>query len=142
MTLPTLPYSTPVLLLGSIAAAAALIYLPLVLVAIGRAQIGMEAIATPRAVVDKLSPPAQRASWAHANAFETFSIYTAAALMAYVAGVQSTDAGWAAIAFVTARTFYPLFYIANIPLGRSLCFAIGSISTLNLFIASLQAIAK
>jgi uncharacterized MAPEG superfamily protein len=142
MNLSVLPFSTPVLLLGSIAAAAALVYLPLVLVAIGRAQIGMEAIATPRAVVDKLSPAAQRASWAHANGFETFSIYTAAALMAYVTGVQSPAAGWAAVAFVAARAFYPVFYIANIPLGRSLCFAIGMISTLNLFTASLQAAMK
>jgi uncharacterized MAPEG superfamily protein len=139
MALPTLPFSTPVLLLGSIAAASALIYLPLVLVAIGRAQIGMEAIATPRAVVDKLSPPAQRATWAHANGFETFSVYAAAALVAYVTGVQSPEAGWAAIAFVAARTFYPLFYIANIPAGRALCFVIGSICTFNLFVAGLQA---
>jgi len=138
MNLPALPVPTAVILLYSIAIAAFLVYLPVVLIAYGRATLGFEALATPRAVVDKLPPFAQRATWAHQNAFETFTIFTAAALMAYVTDVQSVMAGWAAIAFVTARLFYPVFYIANIPAGRSLMFGIGTISSGTLVVLSLM----
>lgn len=137
MTLPALPFSTPTILLYSIVAAATLIYLPFGLVAYERVRIGFEALAVPRAVVEKLPPYAKRATWAHQNAFETFSLFAAAALMGYVTGVQSALAGWAAIAFVVARTLYPMFYIANFVPGRSLMFAIGSLSTATLFVLSL-----
>jgi uncharacterized MAPEG superfamily protein len=133
-----LPFSVPMILLGSIVLASVLVYLPLGVVAYGRTKIGMEAIATPRAVVDKLPPAAQRATWAHQNGFESFSVYTAAALMAYVTGVQSVSAGWAAIAYLIARTLYPVFYIANVPIGRSLCFGVASTSIISLFWASLK----
>lgn len=137
MNLPPLPVSTPTILLYSIVAAATLIYLPFLLVAYGRLQIGLQSLVAPRAMFDKLPPYAQRATWAHQNAFETFTIFAAAALMAYVTGVQSTTAAWAAIAFVVARLLYPVFYILNIPPGRSLMFAIGSLSTATLFVLSL-----
>jgi len=42
-----------------------------------------------------------------------------------------------AIAHLLARLFYPVFYIANIPIGRSLMFAIGSAGTATLMAASL-----
>ncbi len=138
MTLPALPFTTPTILLASIVAAAVLIYVPFMWVAFGRIQLGFQALATPRAMTDQLSPTAQRATWAHQNAFETFSIFTAAALMAYVTQVQAPLAGWAAIAFVVARTLYPLFYIANIVPGRSLMFGLGSFSTAILFVLSLR----
>jgi len=137
MNFPALPVSTPVVLLYTIAIAAALIYLPFLVVAYGRLQIGPEALATPRALVDKLPKFAQRANWAHQNAFETFTIFATGALMAYATGVQTASAGWAAIAFVIARSLYPIFYIANIPLARSLMFAIGSLSTITLFVQSI-----
>lgn len=138
MNLPALPVSTPLVLLYCIAIAAVLVYLPFLLVAYGRLQIGPQALATPRALVDKLPGFAQRASWAHQNAFETFTIFATAALMAYVTGVQSNIAGWAAIAFVVARSLYPVFYIANIPPARSLAFAVGTLSTATLFVQSLM----
>lgn len=138
MTVPSPPLATPTLLVYSIVAAAVLVYLPFMWVAFGRIQLGFQALATPRAMTDKLSPTAQRATWAHQNAFETFSIFAAAALMAYGTGVQSPTAGWAAIAFVVARTFYPLFYIANFVPGRSLMFGLGSLSTAILFVLSVR----
>lgn len=137
MTLPALPVATPVVLLYSIAIASVLIYLPFLLVAYSRVQIGFEALKMPRAMVDKLPDSAKRANAAHQNAFETFLTFSVAALMAYVTGVDSLSAAWAAIAFVVARTIYPIVYIADIPLARSLMFGIGSFSTATLFIQSL-----
>ncbi len=113
--------------LYSIAAAAVLIYLPFLVVGYGRMRVGYDQSA-PRAMFDKLPPYAQRATWAHQNSFEGFMIFAAAALMAYVTGVNSPIAVVAAIAFVVARLLYSIFYILNIPLLRSLMFAVGSLS--------------
>ncbi|MCG6134369.1 MAG: MAPEG family protein [Nostoc sp. LLA-1] len=135
MTLLQIPVSN--IFLYSIAAAAVLIYLPFLLVAYGRLQIGYEALATPRAKFDKLPPYAQRATWAHQNSFEAFMLFATAALMAYVTGVTSSTAAVAAIAFVVARLLYSVFYILNIPLLRSLMFGIGSLGSATLIILSI-----
>ncbi|MBC7968935.1 MAG: MAPEG family protein [Verrucomicrobia bacterium] len=136
LSLPSLPLPTPTLLLYSIAAAAALIYLPFLVVAYGRLQAGYD-MASPRALFDKLPAYAQRATWAHENAFESFVLFAAAALMAYVTGQQSALAGWTAIAYVSARVLYPAFYVLNVPIGRSLMFLTGSLSIATLIGLSL-----
>ncbi|MFB2923224.1 MULTISPECIES: MAPEG family protein [Aerosakkonema] len=120
-----------------IAIAAFLIYVPFVVVAYTRLQLGKEALATPRAIVDKLPPYAQRATWAHQNAFEAFMLFAAAALMAYATGVNSSVGVGAAIAFLVARLLHSVFYILNIPLARSLMFATGSVCIATLFVQSL-----
>lgn len=125
-------------LLGSIAIAAILVYVPFVWVAYGRVQLGMVALATPRAMTEKLPDYAQRATWAHQNAFEAFVLFTAAVLMAYVTDADGVWVWGAAVAHLVARLLYPLFYIANIPVGRSLMFAIGSLGTTSLMVASLK----
>ncbi len=135
MMLSALPVST--ILLYSIAAAVLLVYLPFLLVAYARVQIGYEALATPRAQFDKLPPYAQRATWAHQNSFEAFTLFATAALMAYVTGVNSSTAAVAAIAFVVARLLYSIFYILNIPLLRSLMFATGSLGSATLIVSSI-----
>ncbi|RUT06664.1 hypothetical protein DSM106972_029210 [Dulcicalothrix desertica PCC 7102] len=94
-------------------------------------------MAAPRAMFDKLPPYAQRATWAHQNSFETFMVFSVAALMAYVTGVNSQTSAVAAIAFVIARLLYSIFYILNIPILRSLMFAVGGLCSLTLFIQSL-----
>lgn len=109
-----------------IAAAAVLIYLPFVVVAYARMRVGYD-IAAPRAMFDKLPPYAQRANWAHQNSLEAFTIFAASALMAYVTEIDSPVAVGAAIAFVVVRTLYSVFYIANVPIARSLMFGIGSL---------------
>ena len=133
--LSQLPVS--VILLYSIAAAALLIYLPFLLVAYARVRIGYEALATPRAMFDKLPPYAQRATWAHQNSLEAFMLFDTAALIAYVTWLNYTTATVAAIAFVVARLLYSIFYILNIPLLRSLMFAIASLSSATLIISSI-----
>jgi uncharacterized MAPEG superfamily protein len=126
-----------IIFLYSIAAAAVLIYLPFLVVAYARVRIGKEMFSTPRAMVDKLPPYAQRATWAHQNTFEAFMVFAAAALMAYITGVNSFTAQVAAIAFVVARLLYSIFYILNIPILRSLMFVIGIFSSGTLILLSI-----
>ncbi|PAX51665.1 MAPEG family protein [Brunnivagina elsteri] len=125
-----------VIFLYSIVAAAALIYAPFLVVGYARISIGYD-ISAPRTMFDKLPPYAQRATWAHQNSFETFMVFSAAAMMAYVTGVNSPWAFVAAIAFIVARLLYSIFYIVNIPILRSLMFAIGGLGSATLFILSL-----
>jgi len=122
-----------------IVAAAVLIYVPFLVVAYARMQLGYDRSA-PRAMFDKLPPYAQRATWAHQNSFEVFSIFTAAALTAYVTGQNSDLAIGAAISFTVARLLYSLFYIFNIPTARSLMFGLGSACSAILFVLSLLSI--
>ncbi len=124
------------ILLYCIAVAAALIYLPFLVVVYGRIKEGYDQKA-PRAMFDKLPPYAQRATWAHQNAFESFMIFAAAALTAYVTGQDSALAVGSAIAFVVARALHSVFYILNIPLARSLMFGIGTLCSATLFALSL-----
>ncbi len=124
------------ILLDCIAAAAVLIYIPFLVVGYARVTVGYDT-AAPRAMFDKLPPYGQRATWAHQNSFEAFMIFAAAALMAYVTGVDSPLAAIAAIAFVVARSLYSVFYILNVPIARSLMFGIGTLSSSTLFVLSL-----
>lgn len=124
------------ILLYCVATAAALIYLPFLVVAYARVKVGYD-IGAPRAMFDKLPPYAQRATWAHQNSFETFTVFAVAALMAYVTGQNLPLATGSAIAFVISRLFYLAFYIFNIPLARSLMFGIGSACSGILFILSI-----
>lgn len=135
MTSSQLPI--PSIFLYCIAIAAGLVYAPFLPVAYARAKLGPQALAAPRAIVDKLPAYAQRATWAHQNSFEAFTLFTPAALMAYVTGVESSLAVGAAIAFVVARSLYSVFYILNVSLARSLMFAIGTLSIVTLFVLSL-----
>ena len=132
-------FSVQAVLLYSIVGAVILTYTPFLAVGFARFQLGYDQSA-PRAMFDRLPDYAKRATWAHQNCFEALTIYTAAALMAYVTGVESNWALYAAIAFLVSRLFYSVFYILNIPLLRSLMFAVGSISGYVLFGLSLIAI--
>lgn len=126
-------------LLYAVVGAVVLTYFPYLFVATARFQVGYD-MSAPRAMLDKLPPYAQRATWAHQNCFEALIIFTAAALMAYVTGVQSDWARISAIAFLGSRFLFSLFYIFDLPPLRSLMFGIGSASTFTLFALSLQMI--
>ena len=134
MQLSQLPAST--VLLYCLAAVTILVYLPFLVVAYARLRVGYDA-AAPRTMFDKLPPYAQRATWAHQNSFEALMIFTAAALMAYLTALNSAIAIGAAIAFVVARLLYSVFYILNVPLARSLMFAIGTLCSGTLIVLSL-----
>ncbi len=128
--------SVNAILLYSIVGAVILAYAPFLVVGLARAEVGYDKSA-PRAMFDKLPPYAQRATWAHQNGFEALTIYGVAALMAYVTGVDSDWAKIAAIAFLVARALYSVFYILNVPIMRSMMFAVGSLSGWTLFALSL-----
>lgn len=130
--------SVSAILLYSIAGAAVLIYFPYLLVAYARFQVGMD-LSAPRAMFDKLPAYGQRATWAHQNSFETFLVYLAAALLAYLTKADSSLVAGCAIAYPVSRLFFSIFYIVNIPLARSLMFGVGSFCTAALFVASLKA---
>lgn len=129
----------PAVLLCSVAISAALVYAPFLLVGYARLQAGYD-MSAPRAMFDKFPPYAQRATWAHQNAFESFTLFAPAALMAYVTGQESTLVAAVAIAYVMARLLYSVFYILDIPLLRSLMFAVGSTGIFTLFVISCRSV--
>jgi uncharacterized MAPEG superfamily protein len=129
-------FSTSTILLGSIAAAAALVYFPYLIVAITRFQVGYD-LSAPRSTFDKLPDYGKRANWAHQNSWEAFMLYSAAALMAYTTHQDSQTVVNCAIGFTVARLLYSIFYIINIPLGRSLMFGVGSVAIYTLMSMSI-----
>ena len=131
----------PTILLGAIAVAAGLVYVPYIVVAYARWQAGFD-LAAPRAIFDQLPDYGKRATWAHQNAWEAFAIFTAAALMAYATGQFSDLARGAAIIWVPARLLFAIAYIGNIPLLRSLMFGIGSICSFTLMALSISSSLK
>jgi uncharacterized MAPEG superfamily protein len=124
--------SVDLILLLSIIGAVVLTYAPFLVVAWGRLKTGYDQ-SSPRAMFEQLPDYAKRATWAHQNSFEALTIYGLAALMAYATGVESPWAKIAAIAFLVVRLLYSVFYIINLPVGRSLMFAIGSLCGWTLF---------
>lgn len=130
-----LALKAPGLFLVCLPVAAALIYLPFLVVGYGRLKAGYDT-SSPRAMFDKLPAYGQRATWAHQNGFESFIQFAPAALAAYVTGLDSALAVGAVIAYLIARTLYPLFYILDVPLLRSLMFGIGSLGIFTLFVLS------
>jgi len=134
--MPVSQLPVPVLFLYSIVVAFLLVYLPFLAVVYARISVGYD-YSAPRAMFDKLPPYAQRATWAHQNSFETFMIFAVAALMAYTTGVNSPLGAWAALTFITVRLFYSVFYILNIPILRSLMYAIGLVCYCTLFVLSI-----
>ncbi|NJM98333.1 MAG: MAPEG family protein [Phormidesmis sp. RL_2_1] len=140
-------YSLPVLsafvspanvLLWSVAIAAILIYLPYCAVGFGRMQVGYD-MGAPRAMFDKLPDYAQRATWAHQNSFESFSLYAPAALMGFVVGLAPEQVVTTAAIYLASRMTYSLFYIVNVPVLRSLSWAISMGSIFTLYFHSCQA---
>ena len=135
----SLPYvSAENVLLWSVAIAALLIYLPYLVVGLGRFQVGYN-MGAPRSLFDKLPDYAQRATWAHENSFESFALYAPAALMAFIVGLPAELVLTSAALYVISRITYSLFYILNIPILRSLSWAISMSSIFSLFFNSCKA---
>ncbi len=134
MSLLELPSS--VVFLDCIVLGAMLVYAPFLVVAYGRVKVGYD-LGAPRALFEKLPDYAKRATWAHQNSFETFILFATASFMAYLTEQDSVLAIGAAVAFVIGRLFYSIFYILDVPIGRSLMFVISSSGTAILFILSL-----
>ena len=89
---------------------------------------------TPRAQQERLTGWGTRARAAHLNGFEAFAPFAAAVIIAHLA---HADAKWSAILAIThvvARTIYPLIYLANIGVLRSLVWGVGFFATIGLFV--------
>lgn len=125
------------MLLASIAIAALLIYLPYLAVGFGRFQVGYD-MGAPRSLFDKLPDYAQRATWAHQNSFESFSLYAPAALMGFVVGLPPEQVLSTAVIYLVSRVTYSTFYILNVPILRSLSWAISMGSIFSLYLNSVQ----
>ncbi|NEQ51225.1 MAG: MAPEG family protein [Leptolyngbya sp. SIO3F4] len=138
--------SVPNIFLYSLPVAAFLIYVPYMVVAAERVKLAqsmenpMEAFGRPRFYTSKLPDYAQRANWAHQNAFESFILYAPAAVMAYITVQESTAALIAVIAYLSARLLFSVFYILNVAPLRSLMFGIGSLSIFSLYLMSCKTI--
>lgn len=67
---------------------------------------------------------AERAKKAHYNAVENLVPFAALVLVAHLAGAANGATAAAAIAYFWARVAHYPLYIANIPFGRTLSFAV------------------
>jgi len=76
----------------------------------------------------------QRANAAHLNTFEAFAPFAAGVLMAQLAGVQAPTIASLALAFVALRIAHGVFYLADIPLARSLAWVAGYACVLALLV--------
>jgi uncharacterized MAPEG superfamily protein len=132
-------FSISAVLLIAIAAAAALVYAPFLAVGLARVTSGYD-VNAPRAMFDRLPEWGKRATWAHQNGWESFLLFTAAALMAYVSGVNSDTVRWAVLVYLVARLLFSVFYIANIGLLRSAMFAIGTSAIFTLMSESIRTV--
>lgn len=77
-----------------------------------------------------------RANSAQLNGFEAFPLFAAGVFVAHLAGVDRTLIDELAVAFVLARVVYTTFYLADMPLLRSLAWAVGIGCSAALFIVA------
>ena len=130
-----LALTPPQILLLGIALMAGLIYVPYLIVAFGRVSIGIDMNA-PRAMLDRLPDYAKRATWAHQNSFESFALFTAAALCVFVSDTATERTSLYVLVYLAARTLFTLFYLLNCPWLRSPMWAISMVCIGGLFTAS------
>ena len=94
----------------------------------------------PRAMFERLPAWGRRASWAHQNCFEAFTLHAPAALLCLVAGVVGPLAMGAALLHPLLRLLYLAAYIANVPPLRGLLWASGLVCSSVLYVEGLKAV--
>ena len=108
------------------------------------ANFEMKDMAAPRAMFDRYPAWGKRASWAHQNSFEAFSLHAPAAVLALIASLQTgalpATAVVAAFAHPALRIAYIAAYVGNIPPVRGLCWATGLICSGILYSEGLKAL--
>jgi uncharacterized MAPEG superfamily protein len=88
----------------------------------------------PRLQYAQLEGSGARAYAAQQNAWEALPVFAAAVIIAHLAGVDPAKSALAAQVFIVARVLYPIFYIANKDVLRSLAFIIGLGACIALFV--------
>ena len=108
------------------------------------ANFEMKDMAAPRAMFDRYPAWGKRASWAHQNSFEAFTLHAPAALLALIGVLQSgalpATAIVAAFAHPALRVAYIAAYVGNVPPLRGLCWASGLICSGLLYSEGLKAL--
>ena len=97
-------------------------------------------LGAPRAMFERLPAWGKRATWAHQNSFEAFTLFAPACLLALVSGVQGTLPTGLALAWPALRLVYIGAYVANQPPLRSLCWAGAMVCTGVLYVEGLRAV--
>ena len=108
------------------------------------ANFEMKDMAAPRAMFERFPAWGKRASWAHQNSFEAFTLHAPAALLALIAVLQVGElpglAVPAALLQPLLRFVYLPAYVANIPPLRGLCWAGALLCTGILYSEGLKAL--
>ena len=108
------------------------------------ANFEMKDMAAPRAMFERFPAWGKRASWAHQNSFEAFTLHAPAALLALLSVVQTGPlpniAVIAAFAHPALRLAYIAAYVGNVPPARGLCWAIGLLCSGILYSEALKAL--
>jgi uncharacterized MAPEG superfamily protein len=97
-------------------------------------------LGAPRAMFERLPAWGKRATWAHQNSFEAFTLFAPACLLALVSGVHGTMPTGLALAWPALRLVYIGAYVANQPPLRSLCWAGAMVCTGVLYVEGLRAV--
>ena len=147
-SLPVIPPGTLAPYVWSLVLSGAVVIVSLVPLAAGRSQADFTPadLAAPRAMFERLPAWGKRASWAHQNCFEAFTLHAPACLLVLLAAPNLT--GTAAVSAVAAwlhpllRLGYIGAYVANIPPLRSLCWAGGILCTGLLYSEGLRALLR
>ena len=103
-----------------------------------QANFQIEDLAAPRAMFERLPAWGKRASWAHQNSFEAFTLHAPAALLCLLMGGSAPAAIAAAWIHPALRLLYIGAYVANVPPLRALCWAGGITCTGILYLEGLK----
>lgn len=88
----------------------------------------------PRGWLERQSGRARRADMAHRNHFEAFPFFAAGVLSASFLQAPQTRIDELAMAFVAMRILYTVCYLADRATLRSLCWTIGYLCVIGLFL--------
>ena len=101
-------------------------------------------LAAPRAMLERLPAWGKRASWAHQNCFEAFTLHAPACLLALLAAHDGSAPAGLAVAAAwlhpALRLAYIGAYVGNVPPLRSLCWAAGILCTAIIYSEALRGV--
>ncbi|WP_320674621.1 MAPEG family protein [Prochlorococcus sp. MIT 1341] len=134
----------------SLIASAVLVFITIIPLAIARYRNSLDLIRdirTPRTLFNQMPKWGKRATWAHKNSFESFTLHAPAILMALITelmiGNKLTGISVkAAILYPIFRLLYIIFYLLNVPIGRALFWGSGMICTGIIYTEGLRWILK
>jgi uncharacterized MAPEG superfamily protein len=148
VALPVLPAAAGAAFAWSLVLSGAVAVTSLIPLGAGRSQADFTPadLAAPRAMFERLPAWGKRASWAHQNSFEAFTLHAPACLLCLlVAPSVMATSPWTAVAALlhpALRLGYIGAYLANLPPLRSLCWAGGILTTALLYGEGLKAVLR